>query len=435
MNEYNSAENEYLYDDDDEITLGELFAHLFDHFRLIVVITLIFSLIGVGYALMQSKEYEVSATVRISEPYGTSVIREYGGRYFTVSDELYELFSRENIEKAIKNTPTEKPDAEPTYEDINESLRYSSISGTYNYRIYVEKTSDTGYWTAFINNLVNNRVDTESERYLTDAETVKALIEDRIADYNELLSTPSSDGELKSTLDTITALKNSLRAVEVYINTLDSSFEWVTEPVVGTKNQGTSKALICIIFFLAGGVVGVITALCVGFGDKRVYSSKTLKKRGGGKLIFSIPLYKNADYIDRREFEYIAAKLNLEEDKTVALVSLSPKAGNLTIEKGLKGVTKAEIKNLGIAYDNPATLSRLKDYSYVLIVLRAGIDDSVHIEKITEDLESMGIKNYGFVLNAVDVSDRNVTRYIPKEKYTHHIWLLQSWKGYYRKNY
>ncbi len=435
MNEYNSAENEYLYDDDDEITLGELFAHLFDHFRLIVVITLIFSLIGVGYALMQSKEYEVSATVRISEPYGTSVIREYGGRYFTVSDELYELFSRENIEKAIKNTPTEKPDAEPTYEDINESLRYSSISGTYNYRIYVEKTSDTGYWTAFINNLVNNRVDTESERYLTDAETVKALIEDRIADYNELLSTPSSDGELKSTLDTITALKNSLRAVEVYINTLDSSFEWVTEPVVGTKNQGTSKALICIIFFLAGGVVGVITALCVGFGDKRVYSSKTLKKRGGGKLIFSIPLYKNADYIDRREFEYIAAKLNLEEDKTVALVSLSPKAGNLTIEKGLKGVTKAEIKNLGIAYDNPATLSRLKDYSYVLIVLRAGIDDSVHIEKITEDLESMGIKNYGFVLNAVDVSDRNVTRYIPKEKYSHHIWLLQSWKGYYRKNY
>ncbi len=435
MNEYNSAENEYLYDDDDEITLGELFAHLFDHFRLIVVITLIFSLIGVGYALMQSKEYEVSATVRISEPYGTSVIREYGGRYFTVSDELYELFSRENIEKAIKNTPTEKPDAEPTYEDINESLRYSSISGTDNYRIYVEKTSDTGYWTAFINNLVNNRVDTESERYLTEAETVKALIEDRIADYNELLSTPSSDGELKSTLDTITALKNSLRAVEVYINTLDSSFEWVTEPVVGTKNQGTSKALICIIFFLAGGVVGVITALCVGFGDKRVYSSKTLKKRGGSILISSIPLYKNADDIDRREFEYIAAKLNLEEDKTVALVSLSPKAGNLTIEKGLKGVTKAEIKNLGIAYDNPSTLSLLKDYSYVLIVLRAGIDDTVHIEKITEDLESMGIKNYGFVLNAVDVRDRNVTRYIPKEKYTHHIWLLQSWKGYYRKNY
>ncbi len=435
MNEYNSAENEYLYDDDDEITLGELFAHLFDHFRLIVVITLIFSLIGVGYALMQSKEYEVSATVRISEPYGTSVIREYGGRYFTVSDELYELFSRENIEKAIKNTPTEKPDAEPTYEDINESLRYSSISGTDNYRIYVEKTSDTGYWTAFINNLVNNRVDTESARYLTDAETVKALIEERIADYNELLSTPSNDVELKSTLDIITALKNSLRVVEVYINTLDSSFEWVTEPVVGTKNQGTSKALICIIFFLAGGVVGVITALCVGFGDKRVYSSKTLKKRGGGKLISSIPLYKNADDIDRREFEYIAAKLNLEEDKTVALVSLSPKAGNLTIEKGLKGVTKAEIKNLGIAYDNPSTLSLLKDYSYVLIVLRAGIDDSVHIEKITEDLESMGIKNYGFVLNAVDVSDRNVTRYIPKEKYSHHIWLLQSWKGYYRKNY
>ncbi len=435
MNEYNNAENEYLYEDDDEITLGELFGHLFDHFKLIVVITLIFSLIGVGYTLMQSREYEVSATVRIKEPYGSSVIREYGGKYITVSEELYELFSRENIESAIKKTPAAKPDAKITYEDINGSLSYSNISGTDNYRIYVSKTSDTEYWTAFIKNLVDNKVDTESERYLSEAETVKGIIEERITSYEALLSSPSSDVELKSTLDTITSLKNNLRAVEVYIKNLDSSFEWVTEPVAGTKNQATSRTLICIIFFLAGGVVGVITALCVGFSDKRVYSSKALKKTVDGKLIASIPLYKNADDIDRREFEYIASKLNLREDKTVALVSLSPKAGNITIEKGLKRVTKAQITNLGIAYENPSTLSLLKDYSYTIIVLRAGIDDTVHIEKITEDLNAMGIKNYGFVFNAVDVSDRNVTVYIPKEKYPHHIWLLQSWKGYYRKNY
>lgn len=435
MNEYNNAENEYLYEDDDEITLGELFGHLFDHFKLIVVITLIFSLIGVGYALMQSKEYEVSATVRIKEPYGTSVIKEYGGKYMTVSEELYQLFSRDNIENAIKNTPTSKPDAKITYEDINEKLGYTNISGTDNYRIYISKTADTDYWTVFIKNLVDSMADTESQRYLSEAETVKAIIEERIESYEALLSSPSSDVELKSTLDTVTSLKNSLRAVEVYIKNLDSSFEWVTGPVVGTKNQATSRALICIIFFLAGGVVGVITALCVGFSDKRVYSSKTLKKTVDGKLIASIPLYRNADDMDRREFEYIASKLNLTEEKTAALVSLSPKAGNITIEKGLNKVTKAHITNLGMAYDNPSTLSLLKDYSNTIIVLRAGIDDTLHIEKIIEDLDTMGIKNYGFVLNAVDVSDRNVTVYIPKEKYTHHIWLLQSWKGYYRKNY
>ena len=52
-----------------------------------------------------------------------------------------------------------------------------------------------------------------------------------------------------------------------------------------------------------------------------------------------------------------------------------------------------------------------------------------------EDLKTVGIDNYGFVFNCVDVSDKNVTVYLNKEKYKHHKWLLESWKGYYRKNY
>ena len=437
MSEYsnnNSIENEYYYDDD-EITLGELFGHIFDRFKLIVIITLIFSVIGVVYALLQPRQYSVTAVVSIREPSGTSVIREYGGRYFTAAQQLYEIFSQENIENAIAETPTENPDAEIIYEDIVEDLEYSNISGTYNYKIYVEKTADTDYWTAFITNLVYAKLDKVSETYLSEAQTVKKTIEDSIADNEALLPSTTSDVDRKSILDKITELREKVRLVEVYIDALDSSFQWVAEPVVGTKNQAISKALVCIIFFLCGGVIGVITALALGFSDKHIYSSKALKKIVDGKLIASIPLYKDSKDIDKREFEYITSKLNLSDDKTLSLISLNPKAGNLTIEKGLRTVTKADITNLGIVHDNPEALTKLSDKDYALVILRAGLDDSIHIEKLMEDLKTVGIDNYGFVFNCVDVSDRNVTVYLNKNKYRHHKWLRESWKGYYRKNY
>ena len=437
MSEYSnnsSIENEYYYDDD-EITLGELFGHVFDRFMLIVIITLAFSAIGVVYALMQPKQYSVTATVNISAPSGSDVVKEYGGKTFSAAEQVYELFSQSNIENAIAETPTDDPKAVIIYEDIEENLQYENVKNTNVYKIYVTKTADTDYWTAFITNLVNARLDKVAETYLSEAETVKKTIEDSIADNEALLPSNTSDVDRKSILDKITELKEKLRTVEVYIDSLDSSFKWVTEPVVGTKNQATSRALICIIFFLCGGVVGVITALALGFSDKHVYSSKSLKKIVDGKLIASIPLYKDSKDIDKREFEYITSKLNLTDDKTLSMISLNPKAGNITVEKGLKTVTKADITNLGIVADNPESLSKLSDKDYTLVILRAGIDDSIKVEKLMEDLKTVGLDNYGFVLNCVDVSDRNVTVYLKKDEYKHHKWLLESWKLYYRKNY
>lgn len=418
------------YYDDDEISLGELFGHIFDRFKIIVIITLIFSVIGVGVALILPRQYEVNAVVQIKDSYGADVVTAYGKRAFSSSEALYEMFSKANIEKAIANTPSEK---EIKYKDITKAISHSNINETNNYSISVAKTSDTDYYILFINNLVNQVKSQISSTYLKDAQAVKEIIEERILNYSNDLANTTDDIEKKSLLDTITNLKEESRALDIYIENLDSSIVWVMEPVKGEDNVGTSKALVCICFFLCGGVIGVILSLVLGFSDKRIYKTDSLKKIVNDKVISSIPLYNDAKAIDEREFKYIAEKLSLNEGDTLVITSLSEKAGKTTIVEELKKETKAKITNLGVIRETPEEYSSIKDAKYTLVILRAGIDDSIKLEKLIDDLKLIGIKDYGFVLNCVDSTDKNVIKYLNENNYKKHKWLIETWKSYYKK--
>ena len=207
------------------------------------------------------------------------------------------------------------------------------------------------------------------------------------------------------------------------------------EPVKGEDNVGISKALVCICFFLCGGVIGVIISLVLGFSDKHIYKTETLKKIVDDKVISSIPLYNDSKAIDQREFKYIVEKLNLSEDDTLVITSLSEKAGKTTIEKGLEKETKAKITNLGVIRETPEEYSSIKDAKYTLVVLRAGIDDSIKLEKLIDDLKLIGAKDYGFVLNSVDSTDKNVIKYQSDNSYKKHKCLTETWKSYYKNNY
>ena len=429
MPEYTYQEEYY---DDDEISLGELFGHIFDRFKMIVIITFIFSVIGVGVALLQPRQYEVSSVIQVKDPYGAEIVNKYGGKYFSSSEALYEMFSKTNIEEAIKNTPSEN---EVKYKDITEAISHSNISGTYNYSISVAKTSDTDYYILFINNLVNQIKNKVSSTYLKDTKAVKEIIEDRIKNYTSELANTTDDIEKKSILDSVTNLKEESRVLDIYISDLDSSIVWVMEPVKGDDNVGTSKALVCICFFLCGGVIGVILSLVLGFSDKHIYKTETLKKIVDDKTISSIPLYLDANKIDEREFKYIAEKLKLTENDDVVITSLSDKAGKATIQKGLEKETKARITNLGVIRETPGEYSSIKRAKYTLVVLRAGIDDSIKLEKLIDDLKLIGVKDYGFVLNCIDSTDKNVIKYSSDNNYKKHKWLVETWKSYYKKNY
>lgn len=437
FNAFGGEMAEYIYEpaeeyDDDEISLSELFGHIFDRFKMIVIITLIFSVVGVAVALLIPRQYEVSSVIRVKDPYGAGVVSKYGREYFSSSEALYEIFSKTNIEEAMKNTPSDK---EMEYKDVIKAVGHGNISGTYNYSINVAKTSETDYYILFINNLVNQIKNKISPTYLKDAQTAKDVVEDRILNYTNNLAGTTDDIEKKSLLDTITNLKEESRALDIYISDLDSSIVWVMEPVKGDDNVGTSKALVCICFFLCGGVIGVILSLVLGFSDKRIYKTETLKKIVDDKTISSIPLYLDANKIDEREFKYIAEKLKLTENDDVVITSLSDKAGKATIQKGLEKETKAKITDLGVIRETPEEYSSIKRAKYTLVVLRAGIDDSIKLEKLIDDLKLIGVKDYGFVLNCIDSTDKNVIKYSCDNNYKKHKWLIETWKSYYKKNY
>ena len=429
MSEYGKREYNGSYEDE-EISLSELFGHIFNHFKLVLVITLIFTLVGVCYAILKPEEYKVYAIVKIQAPYGSEVVEKYGGESLNATQLLYSVFSRPNMENAIANTQGKN---KIYYEDVEENLLYSNIKETSNYSIYIKKTSDTDYWIEFINNLVSPVIDNVTSTCQGEAEKALKAIDESITGYEELL-TSANDAERQSLQTSINALRTDRRAVETYISTLPQAFEWIVEPVQSTKCVGTSKAVIAVIFLLAGGVIGVVTALIIGFNDKHIYSSALLKDKVNGCLIASVPLYKKGTALDKREFEYIKEKLSLKEDDKLSIVSLSPKAGKKTIGTGMERETVADVVNLGNINDKPEILSQAKASSFTLVVLRAGFDTFPQVDKLMDDFEEIGVKNYGFVLNGVDKSDKNVILFKEKGSYAKHLWLLETWKRYYRKN-
>ena len=195
------------------------------------------------------------------------------------------------------------------------------------------------------------------------------------------------------------------------------------------------EKIVYLVFGALGIVVSVVTALSIGFNDRHIYSSERLREITGPSLISSIPLYKKAVSIDPREYEYISEKLSLKKGDKLSVLSLSPKAGCKTIADGLSKESEAETENLQVFKDNPKMLTTLKESSAALVVLRAGIDSVDNVEKIIGDFKTMGIENYFFVLNGVDKSDRNTIRYRSRSSYRTHLWLLESWWFYYRRNY
>ena len=226
MSEYGKREYNGSYDDE-EISLSELFGHIFNHFKLVLVITLIFTLVGVCYAILKPEEYKVYAIVKIQAPYGSEVVEKYGGESLNATQLLYSVFSRPNMENAIANSQGEN---KIYYEDVEENLLYTNIKETSNYSIYIKKTSDTAYWIEFINNLVSPVMDSVTSTYMGEAEKALKAIDESITGYEELL-TSANDAERQSLQTSINALRTDRRAVETYISTLPQAFEWIVEPV------------------------------------------------------------------------------------------------------------------------------------------------------------------------------------------------------------
>ena len=426
MSEY---QNIVQRNDEDEISIIELFQMVFNHFFMIVGIVLIFCIIGVVSAILFVPEkHNIEASIDIKSPIGTGTLSKYGIDFYSANNIMYSMFSRSSLENAI-------PDGtEGEYNDIIKAISYENVKNTSSWTIKASEVKDTDLYISMINTIVEKQID-ELEYYRKSAESGRVLIEERIAEFNNTLSSLEGDEQRRTVIDNIINARNELLIVDNYIDSLSSAITWNERPAASAENVGTSKAMVCIVFFLVGGVIGVVAAWIIDFSDKHIYNTEKLLPfcNGGGKLLSSVPLYKDQEKISASEFSYIKSKINPDYNNIV-VTSISPKAGKTIIANGLKKESDASIADEKPLSSNPEVFESIKNADYALIVLRAGIDTFTSLDKLITDLKLTGT-DYGFILNAVDISDKNTIRHASDDAYIKHRWLLDSWSKFYHRNY
>ena len=419
--------------DTTEIDLLEVVGMLFNHFKMIVIFVLVFSVVGVGVALLQPRKHNITAIVELKTPTDTGSLAKYGIEYYTASKVFSKMFSRESFEAAIPEN-----DKEITYDKLqlgDEAVfSYGNISGTDYYTITARKISekDSDFYIAIINALVLSAQKDIVATYTESAQEGLVVCADTQTSYmKEMEDMPSTMEASYSSI--INSFVSNRLAIEYYISIIPDALTWYQSPVIAEKNEGSSKATICIIFFLVGGVLGALIGIVMDFMDNRIYSSDKLIEFLGDDLVASIPLYKDKNKISKLEYTYIASKL--DGRKNILVTSLSEKAGKTTIATGLEGAIEgAAVTDGSTISTTPELLKSAKGNDLVLVVLRAGVDSLIKMDKLISDLKVQGIK-YAFVFNCVEKSDKDCHIYSDIEDYEKHVRLKESWKKFYSERY
>ncbi len=409
------------------IDLLEIVYMLFNHFKMIVIFVLVFTALGLGVAFMQPEKHNINAVIELKAPTETDIasLSKYGIDYYSAYSVFSRMFSRESFEAVVPENNT------LTYDKIfgdSPVITYSRVENTNYYKITAKKISekDVDFYTELISSLVENA---KKEIVSTYKESAEKGLERCNSNINELAGSSSTAGyssELSLYLTARTGIEN-------FLSMIPNALTWFEAPTVDEKNVGTSKVELGAIFFLIGGVIGALTAVIIDFSDNRIYSSDKLIEFLGDDLVASVPLYKDKDRISNMEYEYISSKL--DGTKNILVTSLSPRAGKTTIASGLESVMKGSSVTDGDSITRmPEILKSAKDNDLVLVVLRAGVDTYVKMDKLISDFKVQGIK-YAFVFNSVERSDKDVNIYSSLNDYEKHIWLKESWREFYKARY
>ncbi len=417
MYSYQNIENERS---DEEIDLLELIGMVFNHFVLVLVIVLVFSAFGVVFASLQSEKYDVTALVEIKTQSDYSSLQKYGIRTYTGSDIMAKMFSKTSIEKAIEGKAEGL-----TYEILenNKTIKYDKVKDTELYKITAENVEDGLSYVSIITSMVENANAEIMETYTPQAEESLKKIEEMIASI-----TSSSYYSTNSSTDIVDLVRDKL-SIESYINMLPSAVSFSVSPSVGEKNTGRNPLMIFFIFFLVGGVVGVIAAIVIDMSDNRIYSSDEIISFLGDKLIASIPRYKDSSRINDKEFSYIEGKL-LGLEKKIYVTSLSASSGKTTIASALK--KSLDVVDSKSIIEDPSLFQVAKENGLLLFVLGGGYDTLISLDKLLRDLKMMDIE-YAFILNGVYYKDKNCSIYSDKSDYLSRCPLLMSKQRFYKK--
>lgn len=399
---------------------------VFNHIKMVVLFVLVFTSIGLGIAFLKPVKKDINAVIELKAPTEADIVSlsQYGIDYYTAYSVFSRMFSREAFEAVVPQGNT------LPYDKIfgdSPVITYSKVENTNYYKITAEKISekDADFYTELISALVEN---TRKEIVETYTESAENGLERCNSNINELAVSSSAgySSELSLYLTARTRIEN-------FLSMIPNALTWFESPAVDEKNVGTSRAAVCAVFFLIGGVIGALTAVIIDFNDDRIYSSDKLIEFLGDDLAASVPLYKDKSRISHMEYEYISSKL--DGAKNIIVTSLSPRAGKTTIASGLESAMKDSSVTDGDSVTlMPEILKSAKNGCLVLVVLRAGVDTFVKMDKLICDFKVQGIK-YAFVFNGVEKSDKDVNIYSSLDDYEKHIWIKESWREFYKARY
>lgn len=418
---------------DDELYLSDLFKIVFNHFLMIAIFALSFAIIAFGFASLKPDKRDISVTVQIKTPSANSTISSYGYDYYTGDSLNYAITARDNLTYALNNTERPEKLMKAKLDDIKKNISSETVPGALSYYKYL--VAGTEYPEFYIN-LISTAIDninqyakelSENSYSLTKEQITRAIATERSNTYTDSI-------DIRNQAERIRQLQNELLRLEVYKESTENPIIAV-ETYISEDTVGTSKLVIAIVAFILGGVVGVIIAFSIDLTDKRIYNAKQLYRLySKDDVVANIALYKNGLKDSSKDIQYIAEKIK-DKGNNILVTSISEKAGKTTIATGLG-------KNLPSDYhlidgdrinNNPDMLSKAADSDCTIVVLKAGFDSSIDTNKALRDLLTVNAKNIYLVLNGIEYSDKELTLFEDKSEYQRHIWLLETWRNFYKK--
>ena len=417
---------------EDELYLSDLFRIVFNHFLMIAIIALSFAIIGFSIASLKPEKRDVSVTVQIKTPSANNTITNYGNDVYTSESLNYAITARDNLTYAINNTDIPKELKDMKLDDFKARISSENVQGPLSYYKYsVNATEYPDFCIELLTTAIDNINEFASELSENSYALTKEQIERTIA--TEKATSYTDEVDIRNQAERIRQMQNDLSRLEVYKKATTNPINHI-ETYISDNTVGTSRLVVALVAFVLGGVIGVIIAFSIDLTDKRIYSTRQLYRLySKDDVLANIALYKSPREKDTCDIKYIAMKLQ-DKGKNILVTSISERAGKTTISSGLNSLLKdTTVIDGDRINNNPDMLSKARNADMTLLIVKAGFDTSIDVNKALRDLLSVDAKNIYIIFNGVECSDKELTLYENKSAYKKHLWLLETWRGFFKK--
>lgn len=430
-NDYNS----YTYsDEEEEIRLGSLIKKMFSHTKLMIGTVLISVVLSFIYAyVIYEPAYNVSATYTYEIKENNTFSSLYGVKYKTLKQVEKTMTHYDTIDAFIKEKRLDPK--KYNSEKFLSSTTISTSKDDNNINVSFSKMSEEGIeiQKAYIEYAVSLINEEMRSTLLPELNSTKSIIEEDIRELNGLSF--SNEETSNTNYQKINSLKDSIKAIDIQVAQINSDGIKLSSEYMQTKVSSRGKTMIIIV--LVSIVIGAAIDFFMSFFDNHIYFSTDIKDIPylDDHLLSCIPLYKNNE-VSGKEFDYILNKLKGKNNIVVTSISYE---NNSSFADNLKKAAERnsvaiETSSLSSLEKDPNILSSFEKSDVALVVLKAGENTVEEAKNFARDCRQIGVENYFFVINGINVSDSMVTKFESDSRYIHYnIFSFRTYREHYKK--